>query len=72
MQDVVTIELPPDVSADLDQFATRNGVAREAVVREALRDFLFFRRMRDARIRMTAEAQAQGLFTDEQVFDRVS
>jgi metal-responsive CopG/Arc/MetJ family transcriptional regulator len=66
------ITLPPEIAAEVDRIALRDGVSRDDVVREAVREFLDFHRFRDLRARMVAEAQAQGLFTDEQVFDRIS
>jgi hypothetical protein len=42
------------------------------VLRQSLEDFLFVWRFRQLRQRMMAAAQAQGIFTDEDVFNRVS
>jgi predicted nucleic acid-binding protein len=41
------------------------------VLRTSLEDYFFVRRFRALRQRMMATAQAQGIFTDEDVFDRV-
>jgi len=41
-------------------------------VRQSLEDFLFVRRFRQLRQRMMAAAQAHGIVTDEDVFNRVS
>jgi metal-responsive CopG/Arc/MetJ family transcriptional regulator len=72
MRDTVTISLPQAVRRELDKVAKEEGVSRSDVLRQSLEDFLFVRRFRQLRQRMMAAAQAQGIFTDEDVFTRVS
>jgi metal-responsive CopG/Arc/MetJ family transcriptional regulator len=72
MRDTVTISLPQAVRRELDKVAKEEGVSRSHVLRQSLEDFLFVRRFRQLRQRMMAAAQAQGIFTDEDVFTRVS
>jgi len=55
------------VRRELDKVAQE-----EDVLRQSLEDFLFVWRFRQLRQRMMAAAQAQGIFTDEDVFNRVS
>jgi len=68
----VTISLPQAVRWELDKVAKEEGISRSDVLRQSLKDFLFVRRFRYLRQRMMAAAQAQGIFTDEDVFNRVS
>ena len=72
MRETVTISLPQAVRRELDRVAREEGLSRSDVMRQSLEDFLFVRRFRRLRQRMMATAQAQGVFTDEDVFDRVS
>ncbi len=72
MRETVTTSLPPEVRRELDKAAKEDGVSRSDVLRQSLEDFLFVRRFRHLRQRMMARAQAQGIFTDEDVFKRVS
>jgi metal-responsive CopG/Arc/MetJ family transcriptional regulator len=72
MRDTVTISLPKAVRQELDRVAKQEGVSRSDVMRQSLEEFLFVRRFRALRSRMMAAAQAQGIHTDEDVFDRVS
>ena len=72
MRETVTISLPQAVRRELDKVAKEEGVSRSDVLRQSLEDFLFLRRFRKLRQRMMAAAQAQGIFTDEDVFTRVS
>ena len=68
----MTISLPQAVRRALDRVAKEEGVSRSDVLRQSLEDFLFVRRFRQLRQRMMAAAQAQGIYTDEDVFNRVS
>lgn len=72
MRETISISLPEDVKAELDRATQAEGLSRSDLVRQALRDYLFFRRFRLLRSQMMSRAQSQGIFTDEDVFDRVS
>ncbi len=66
------MSLPRAIRRELDRIAKEEGISRSDVLRQSLEDFLFVRRFRQLRQRMMAVAQAQGIFTDEDVFNRVS
>ena len=72
MRETLTISLPQAVRRELDKVAKEEGVSRSDVLRQSLEDFLFVRRFRRLRLRMMASAQAEGVYTDEDVFTRVS
>ena len=72
MRETVTISLPQAVRRELDRVAKEEGVSRSDVLRQSLEDFLFVRRFRRLWQRMMAAAQAEGVYTDEDVFTRVS
>lgn len=72
MRDTVTISLPGEVRRELDRVAKAEGVSRSDLMRQSLEDFLFVRRFRQLRQRMMAAAQSQGIYTDQDVFDRTS
>jgi metal-responsive CopG/Arc/MetJ family transcriptional regulator len=72
MRETVTISLPQAVRRELDKVAKEEGISRSDVLRQSLEDFLFARRFRQLRQRMMAAAQTQGIFTDDDVFTRVS
>ena len=72
MRETVTISLPRAIRRELDRIAKEEGVSRSDVLRQSLDDFLFVRRFRQLRQRMMAAAQAQGIFTDDDVFTSVS
>lgn len=72
MRETVTVSLPQKIRRELDRIAAREGVSRSDVLRASLEEYLFVRRFRALRQRMLAAAQARGIYTDEDVFDRVS
>jgi predicted transcriptional regulator len=67
-----TISLPDQLQTELDEFAQERGVDPDDLVRNAIEEYIYFWRLRDLRARMSEEAKAQGLFTDEDVFKRLS
>jgi predicted transcriptional regulator len=72
VRETVTISLPQAIRRELDWIAKEEGVPRSEVLRQSLEDFILVRRFRQLRQRMMAAAQAQGIYTDEDVFNRVS
>jgi metal-responsive CopG/Arc/MetJ family transcriptional regulator len=72
MRETVTISLPQAVRRELDKVAKEEGVSRSDVLRQSLEEFLVVRRFRRLRLRMMASAQAEGVYTDEDVFTRVA
>lgn len=72
MRESVSISLPEELKAELDRLTEVEGVSRSDVVREALREYLFGRRLPRLRQELMAYAEAQGIFTDEDVFREIS
>ena len=68
MRESISVSLPADLKAELDRFSEAEGVSRSDLFREALRDYLFIRRFRALRRELMPYAEAQGLYTDEDVF----
>ncbi|HEV2146338.1 MAG TPA: ribbon-helix-helix domain-containing protein [Longimicrobiaceae bacterium] len=72
MRESISISLPEELKAELDRFTQAEGVSRSDLVREALREYLFTRRFRRLRQELMPYAEAQGIYTDEDVFREVS
>ncbi|MGH8245397.1 MAG: ribbon-helix-helix domain-containing protein [Gammaproteobacteria bacterium] len=72
MRQTVTVSLPKDLKRALDEITVQDSVSRSDVIRASLQDYVFLRRFRALRRRMSARARKRGIFTDEDVFDRVS
>lgn len=68
----ITVGVPEKIRRELDKTAREEGISRSDVIRESLRYYLFMRRFRRLRAKAVAKAQAQGIFTDGDVFKRVS
>ena len=72
MRSTITVSIPEEIKGELDKVSRSEGVSRSDVVRESLRDYLFLRRFRAIRRAMLARASQKGIFTDQDVFDKVS
>jgi metal-responsive CopG/Arc/MetJ family transcriptional regulator len=72
MRESISISLPEDLKAEIDRFIRAQGISRSDLVREALRDYLFSRRLRALRQELMPYAETQGIYTDEDVFREVS
>ena len=71
MRQSISISLPEDLKAELDEAVRVEGVSRSDVVREAVREYLFIKRFRALRQELIPYAEAAGVFTDEDVFRSV-
>jgi metal-responsive CopG/Arc/MetJ family transcriptional regulator len=72
MRNAVTVSLPSELTEELDAASREAGTSRSEIVREALRRYFMLREYRVLRAELVAEAEAKGIITDEDVFDRVS
>ena len=72
MRSTITISVPEKVRAELDRVSKAEGVSRSDIVRESIRDYLFVRQFRSMRKTMVAKASRRKVYTDQDVFDRVS
>ena len=72
MRESISISLPEDLKTELDRATEAEGISRSDLVREALREYLFLRRFRRLRQELMPYAEAQGIYTDEDVFRVVS
>lgn len=72
MRETVTISIPKSLRQKLDMLTKKEHLNRSDIIREALRQYFArqeFRRLRDL---MIPEAEQKGIYTDEDVFRRVS
>ncbi|MCC7002060.1 MAG: ribbon-helix-helix protein, CopG family [Gemmatimonadaceae bacterium] len=68
----VTIRLDAKLERDLARLSRAQGRSRSDFVRDALRRQLALARFEEARQDLLPLAEAQGILTDEDVFDDVS
>ena len=72
MRQNVTVSLPEKISSDLRKIAKDEGLSKSQIIRDALQDYIFIKKFRELRSKMVAKAQLQGVFTDEDVFEKIS
>jgi len=70
MQETITLTLLKQVKQALDDATRREGISRDDLISKALKQYLFVHPFRSLRERMTRQAQAQGIYSDEDVFDQ--
>ena len=72
MPETITITLSEQTKTVLDDVQRQEGISLSELIGEAIQEYLFFRRFRLLRERLVAKAEAQGIYTDQDVFERVS
>ncbi|MFQ5638930.1 MAG: ribbon-helix-helix protein, CopG family [bacterium] len=72
MKQNVTVSLPEKISSDLRKIANDEGLSKSQIIRNALQDYIFIKKFRSLRSKMMAKAQARGVFTDDDVFEKIS
>lgn len=72
MRSTITVSMPREVKKELDRVSSAEGTSRSDIVRESLRDYLFIRQFRSLRRTWVPRAAKRGVYTDQDVFDRVS
>lgn len=72
MRKTVTMSLPEPLTSELYALSRAEGTSRSEVVREALKRYFALREFRSLRAELSAEAEAKGIITDDDVFARVS
>jgi predicted transcriptional regulator len=69
MSATITIRLPDDLRAELEMISKAEDKPLSDVVRESLRRYVALQRFRQLRKKTLPFAEAQGLLTDEDVFE---
>jgi metal-responsive CopG/Arc/MetJ family transcriptional regulator len=72
MRKTITISLPEKVKKILDKITEQKHLNRSEVVREALRQYFSRQEFRRLRGLMLPEAEKRDIYTDEDVFQKVS
>jgi metal-responsive CopG/Arc/MetJ family transcriptional regulator len=72
IQETITLTLPEEIRSALDDLTHKEGLSPSEEIREAIKEYLFYHRLRLLRERMILKATERGIKTDQDVFDRVS
>jgi len=71
MRETITISIPKSIKQKLDRIIKKEHLNRSDVVREALRQYFTSQEFKRLRQIMIPEAERQGFYTDEDVFNKV-
>jgi predicted transcriptional regulator len=72
MQGTLTVRLSTRLKADLYKLSQSEHIPVSDLVRESVRRYVAVRRFRKLRSRVVPYAQAQGLLTDDDIFNALS
>lgn len=65
----LTLRVPDELDKALERQSAAQGISKSDLAREALRRYLRVSEFRTLRTRLVARAQANGINTDEDVFE---
>ncbi|HDO21592.1 MAG TPA: ribbon-helix-helix domain-containing protein [Nitrospirae bacterium] len=72
MRTSVSISLPEELNREIDKVLKQTSLTRSELVRAALDEYLFKFRFRKLREKLVVKARSHGIYTDEDVFRRLS
>ena len=72
MKKKITITVSDDIASDLEELAREKGCSEEEIVMDVLRRQVAVMGLRKLRAEMIPHAKKMGIYTDQDVFDRVS
>ncbi len=72
MNQTITIRIPDDLRKDLDELSKSEHKPVSDLVRESIRRYVAISRFRNLRNKVLPFAEAQGILTDEDVFNEFS
>ncbi|NOX20041.1 MAG: ribbon-helix-helix protein, CopG family [Nitrospirae bacterium] len=71
MRTSISISLPEELAKEIDKVVKQTSLTRSELVRAALDEYLFKFRFRKLRERLVLKAREKGIYTDEDVFERL-
>jgi len=72
MRQVLTISLPENLNKEMNQYMKEEKITRSDLVREAIFDYIYFKKLKHLRDKMIIKSQKSGIYTDEDVFELIS
>ena len=72
LKSTITIRLPDKVQKELDKVVKAEKTSKSEVIREAVERYLAIKRFHQLRKAVLPFAEAQGLLTDEDIFNSIS
>ncbi|RKX73738.1 MAG: hypothetical protein DRP87_18345 [Spirochaetes bacterium] len=71
MRKSITISIPEELEKEIDTATKEEGYTRSDLIRESLKDYLYFRKLNKLRDVMRLKARNQGIVTDQDVFEKL-
>ena len=68
----ITIAVPDDMVAELEAMALNKGISVEEAFLEAAKKYVFVHKFRTVADQNDCKAEEQGIYSEQDVFDRVS
>ena len=68
----ITIAVPDDMVAELEAMALNKGISVEEAFLEAAKKYVFVHKFRTVADQMAAKAEELGIYSEQDVYDRVS
>ncbi len=72
MRTSVSISLPEKLNRDIEKILKETSLSRSELVRAALDEYLFKFRFRKIREKLVMKARSKGIYTDDDVYERLS
>ena len=71
MRMAITISIPEDLNKELTRFVQKKRLNKSVVIKMALQDYLFRNQFLEIRDKLVPKARAKGIYTDEDVAERL-
>jgi predicted transcriptional regulator len=72
MGELITIRLPEKIQKELENISKKEGKSKSEIVRNALSQYFAVKKFQQMRKKVLPFAEAEGLLTDEDVFELIS
>jgi metal-responsive CopG/Arc/MetJ family transcriptional regulator len=72
MREVISVSLTKDLKEKLEKFSKSLENSKSEIVKQALRQFFAKEEFKNLRGKMIPEAKKRGIYTDEDVFEKIS
>jgi len=72
MRETLSISLPDKMKKEIDQITKEDGMTRSDIIRESLKDYLYFRKLNKLRNKLIIKAQSNKIYSEDDVFNQVS
>ncbi len=72
MREVISVSLTKDLKEKLEKLSKSLENSKSEIVKQALRQFFAKEEFKNLRGKMTPEAKKRGIYTDEDIFEKIS